>query len=108
MHVEEADLADDGGADEIVAGVYLRADFEAEAAGHAAGERVALFLNFGGDAWAFAEAVGAVDGDPGFYALEESNMNWRLPASSRTVGKFVIGLTVMGGVRRSHRRRRAI
>src|ERR1700676_2802604 len=70
MHVEEADLTDDGGADEIVAGVNLRADFEAEATGHAAGERVTLFLDFGGDAGAFAEAIGAVDRDPGFYALE--------------------------------------
>src|ERR1700739_691736 len=70
MHVEEADWGDDGCAYEIVAGVYLRADFKAEAAGHAAGERVALFLDFGGDAGAFAEAVGAVDGDPGFDAFE--------------------------------------
>src|SRR5258708_16969282 len=78
MHVEEADLADDGGADEIVAGVYLGADFEAEAAGHAAGERVALFLNFGGDAWAFAEAVRAVVGDPGFYALEGAEQQFAI------------------------------
>src|SRR6202040_3919901 len=70
MHVEEADLGDDGRAYEIVAGVYLRADFEAEAAGHAAGKRVTLFLDFGGDAGAFAEAVGAVDGNPCFDAHE--------------------------------------
>jgi len=70
VHIEEADLADDGGADEIVAGVYLRADFEAEAAGHAAGERVTFFLDFRGDAGTFAEAVGAVNGDPGLHALE--------------------------------------
>src|SRR6185503_14075351 len=40
--VEQAGLADDGGADELVGGRVLRAGLEAAAAGDAAGEGVAL------------------------------------------------------------------
>jgi len=76
MHVEEADLADDGGAYEIVARVYLRADFEAEARRSCSGRAGSLFSWISGATrGAFAEAVGAVDGDPGFSRVfSESNM----------------------------------
>jgi hypothetical protein len=70
MHVEEANLTDDGRADEIVVGVHLRAYLETRTARDATGQRVTLFLDLRGDARAFAEIVGAVDGDPSFDALE--------------------------------------
>src|SRR2546429_784671 len=45
VDVEEAHLADDGRADELVVLVHLRANFEAVAAGDAARKRVAFRLN---------------------------------------------------------------
>lgn len=70
MHVEEADLRNDRGANELVPFVDLRANFQATAARDAARKRIAFFLNFGGHARTFAEVVGAVDGDPGLNALQ--------------------------------------
>src|SRR5450432_1588667 len=70
MHVEEADLADDGGADEVGVFVHLGANFQAVAAGDALREGVADFLGFGRDARAGAEVVGAVDRNPALGAFQ--------------------------------------
>jgi hypothetical protein len=68
--VEELDLSDGGCADETRVLIELRADLHAAGAGDAVGERVVDFLILREDARAGAEVVGAVDGNPGFDALE--------------------------------------
>src|SRR5216684_5514556 len=70
MHVEEAHLADDGRAHELIMLIHLRANLEAVPTCNAIRKRIALFLNFWGNARAFAEIVSAVDGNPGLHALE--------------------------------------
>src|ERR1019366_9829099 len=59
MVVEQLDLRDGGGADEVGDVVELRADFHAAATTDAVGERVVRFLLLGKDAGAGAEVVGA-------------------------------------------------
>src|SRR5579862_497634 len=91
MHVKEAHLADDGGADEIAVGTFagdLRANFEAAAAGDAGGKLVGFFLRFGSHARAFAEIVGAIDGDPGFDALEAVKHKLAIHGKVADNGKF--------------------
>ena len=68
VDVEELDLGDGGGADEVGVVVELRADLHAAGAGDAVGERVALLLLLREPARAGAEIVGAVDGNPGLDA----------------------------------------
>ena len=70
MHVKKTDLADDRSAYEIGMFVYLRADLQAIAAGDAAGERVAFFLQGWRHARTFAQRIGAVDRDPAMRALQ--------------------------------------
>jgi len=68
--VEEAHLADDGGADVLVGRRVLRARFEAASAADAARQRITLFLQFLRDRRARADVVRAVDRHPGLHALE--------------------------------------
>ena len=68
--VEEFDLGDGGCADEVGGVVELGADFHAAAAGDAVGERVGDFLLLREDAWAGAEVIGAINGNPGLDGLE--------------------------------------
>src|SRR5260370_226550 len=68
--VEEAHLADDGRAHELIMLIHLRANLEAVPTCNAIRKRIALLLNFWGNARAFAEIVSAVDGNPGLHALE--------------------------------------
>jgi len=70
MHVEEAHLIDDGGADELRVIVYLGANFEAIAAGDAARHGVADLLLLGRHARAGSDGVRAVDGYPALHALQ--------------------------------------
>jgi hypothetical protein len=68
--VEELGLGDGGGTDEAGDVVELRADLHADGAGDAIGEWVKLFLQLRQLPRAFAEGIGAVDGDPGLDLLE--------------------------------------
>src|SRR5260370_40986052 len=70
VHVEKAHLADNGGAHELIMFIHLRANFQAVPASDAVRKRIALFLNFGRHARAFAKIVSAVDGNPRLHALE--------------------------------------
>ena len=70
VHIEELGLRDGGSADEAGDVVELRADFHADGAGDAVGERIALLLDLRGLARAGAEVVRAIDGHPGFDGLE--------------------------------------
>src|SRR5260370_2139684 len=70
MHVEQADLADDRGADELVVFVHLRTDLQAIAAGDATRERIGLGLQVGRHSRAFSEIVRAVNRNPGLHALQ--------------------------------------
>src|SRR6266849_3648860 len=92
VHVEEAHLADDCRADEFVACIHLRADFQATATRNAARKRIALFLNFGRNARTFAEAVGAVDGNPGLYALQAFEHELAIHSEIAHQWKFAHGL----------------
>ena len=76
--------------------VYLRAYFQAIAAGDTARKRVALFLDFGSHARAFAEVVGAVDGDPGLHALETFEHELAIDGKIAHDGKFGHGLDAYG------------
>src|SRR5258708_22729324 len=57
VHVEQAHLAEDGRAYEIIVLVDLRANFQAVAARNAARERIRLLLHLGRDTRAFAEIL---------------------------------------------------
>ena len=64
--VEEAGLADDGGADELVVRRVLRAGLQAAAATDAAGQGIALSCSFWRNRRSGAQIVRAVDGHPRF------------------------------------------
>src|SRR5256885_2896184 len=70
VHVEEAHLADNGRAHKLIMLIHLWANLEAISARDAIRKRITFFLNFGRYARAYAEIVSAVDGNPGFHALE--------------------------------------
>ena len=68
--VEEADLADDCGADEMIDRGILRAGIEATSATDAARKGIAFFLKPPGDLRAFAQIVSSIDRDPGLDAFQ--------------------------------------
>src|SRR5260370_28713263 len=70
VHIEKPHLADNGRAHELIMLIHLWANFQAVSATDAVRKRIALFLNFGRHARAFAKIVSAVDGNPGLHALE--------------------------------------
>ena len=70
MHVEQAHLADDGRAHELIMLIHLWANLQAVPATDAVRKRIAFFLNFGRHARAFAEIVSAINGNPSFHALQ--------------------------------------
>ena len=81
VHVEETHLADDSGTHELIVLVHLWTDFKAVTASDAIRKRIPFFLNFGRHARALAEVVGAINGDPGFHALEA--FKHKLPVDSK-------------------------
>ena len=70
MHIEQAHLADDGGADEMRIFIYFGANFQAVAAADALRQGVAHFLRLRRHARAGADVVRAIDGNPAFGALQ--------------------------------------
>ena len=68
--VEQTDLADHGRADEMIGRRVLRTGFEATSATDAAREGIPLLLKLLRHRRAFAQVVCAIDGDPGFNALQ--------------------------------------
>ena len=70
MHVEEGDLPDGCGPDEVVGVAVLRTGFTAASAGHAAGEEVSEGLCFLRDFGSGAEMVASVEFDPRVDFLE--------------------------------------
>jgi hypothetical protein len=96
MHVEEAYLRDDGGADEIVVGIYLRANFQTRAAGNAARQRIGFLLNLGSDSRTFAEIIGAIDRDPSFDPLERVKHELAVDGEIANRWKFGHGLEADG------------
>src|SRR6266849_10245534 len=70
VHIEKPHLADDRRAHELIMLIHLRTNLQAVPATDAVRKRIALFLNFGRHARAFAKIVSTVDGNPGLHALE--------------------------------------
>src|ERR1700710_1608807 len=70
IHVEELDLCDGCGANEVGRVIELRADLHADGAGDAVGEGVTLLLDLRNLARSWTEVVGAVDRNPGLDGLE--------------------------------------
>src|SRR6266481_6415445 len=62
VHVEQAHLADNGCAHELIMLIHLRANLQAVPASDAVRERISLLLNFGRHARAVAEMVSAIYG----------------------------------------------
>src|SRR3984957_20885025 len=97
MHIEEAHLTENRRAHGFTVLVHLRANFQTISAGDAARKRISLLLRLGSHARTFAEIVAAVDGNPGFDALQAFEHELAIDGEITNHGKFRHRLDTDGG-----------